>query len=90
VVQFEIHGLVIGFGLWETGGMKKPELKITVHNNGVVPVEGTCTACPSEKFRVNVPKILDRSEALSDLTDQFKRHCEQVHMREDATRLPGS
>ena len=63
--------------------MKKPELEIT-ESRGPVPVEGICTSCRDVKFRVKVPVSLDRSEALDSLTRQFKRHFEEVHMREDA------
>jgi|SRR5580704_12105320 hypothetical protein len=66
-------------GLWEAVDMKKPELEITV-NNGLVPVEGTCTACRDQRFRVTKPPdILDRMQALKSLKFQFDRHAEQAH-----------
>jgi hypothetical protein len=78
VVQFEIHRVAIGFGLWETIGMKKPELEVT-ESNGPVPLAGTCTSCPSERFHVRVPDNLDAKQALKSLRFQFERHVEQTH-----------
>ncbi|MGA8538960.1 MAG: hypothetical protein WB566_05640, partial [Terriglobales bacterium] len=66
--------------------MKKPALEVTALH-GLVPVEGVCTFCPDVKFRVTKPpEILDVEEAKQSLLRQFKRHFEQVHMREDASQ----
>lgn len=67
--------------------MKKPELHVTVNSGGgAIPTEGTCTSCPTEKFRIKVPDNLDRKDALSSLQRQFDQHFKRVHMREDASQ----
>jgi hypothetical protein len=65
--------------------MTKPKLEVT-ENNGTVPIAGTCTSCPTEKFRVKVPDNLDQSAALNSLKNQFEEHFKRVHKHEDANQ----
>jgi Fe-S cluster biogenesis protein NfuA len=65
--------------------MKIPSLEITEHN-GVVPVRGACTACPTTDFRVKLPTSLDREQAIESLKEKFDSHFKKVHLREDVSQ----
>jgi len=65
--------------------MKVPKLEIT-ENAGIVPVRGICTACSNVDFRVKPPTSLDRQQAIVSLQEQFKKHFERVHLREDVSQ----
>ena len=84
MVQFEIHRLVIGIGLWKTEGMKKPSLVI-IKWQGRNPVVGTCSSCPQTRFSTE-GKFGKPSEHERELRDLFNQHFRTVHMREDASQ----
>jgi len=69
--------------------MKKPSLVITKHV-GSIPIQGKCSSCPEVKFSTE-GKIGTAAEHLNALHQEFKLHFDNVHTREDATKLlPGS
>jgi hypothetical protein len=75
------HRLAFGTGLWETAGVKKPELVVTAQGKGL---RGKCSSCSESAFKVDVPE--DTPDYRNDLQRSFTVHLKLVHMHEDASQ----
>jgi hypothetical protein len=74
-------GLAIGFSLWETVGMKKPELVInSAPEDGFISLR--CSSCDNFKVRIegNTPPNKTLAKGI------FELHFNLIHMREDANQ----
>ena len=64
--------------------MKKPELRITEIEQGIV-IKGTCSSCMSVVFKAD-PTMESAADNLAALDLQFLAHFQKVHVREDASQ----
>ena len=70
--------------------MKKPTIRVTKWLADI-PVEATCTACPSVAFRAQSSTHRpNREEYTRSLLSQFDAHCRSVHPTLDSPSVPGS
>jgi len=62
--------------------MKKPTIRVTKWL-GDIPVDATCTACPSVVFKAKGSSHRpNREEYQKSLQEQFDGHCKVVHSLE--------
>jgi hypothetical protein len=64
--------------------MKKPMIRVTKWLSDI-PVDATCTACPSVVFRaIGSSHRPNREEFQKSIEAQFDAHCKAVHFRDSA------
>jgi hypothetical protein len=79
-------GLAFGSGLWETMGMKKPELRVKRYGSNQAPIEAECSSCGTA-----IPSFISTrggtpQENMAELQEAFDRHFKEMHLREDASQ----
>lgn len=73
--------LVIGSGLWETGGVNKPELIIRSSPDDEL-LSGNCSHCPAVQFRFRGNNLRN----MELMRGMFDKHFKRVHMRKDESQ----
>ena len=62
--------------------MKKPAIRVTKWLSDI-PIEATCTACPTISFRAqSASHRPNREEYQKSLQNQFDAHCELEHKKQ--------
>jgi hypothetical protein len=78
-------GLETAICLWDTNGMKMPNLQITKWH-GMSPVEALCSSCRNAISTFISARPGNPGDNLAELKAAFDRHFKEVHMREDASQ----
>ena len=84
--KLKLNGKPREKGLWETGNMKKPSLRVTKWL-GDIPVAGECRSCVGVAFDAkSASHRPSREEYQKSLQSQFDAHVKKVHVRPDANQ----